>query len=340
MGSLIHYSGISTKIRAMERWRIKPEQFEQMAALESVPEAVRFLRSLPPYEKIFSGVEDKELHRGRIEQLLNLAQYEDFASLYQFANMKQRRFLDLYFMHYEIGIVKTCLRNGAGRRESAQDLSGFKEFFDRHSSVDLAQLSQCRSIDEVISGLKGTIYYSPLESLRQNGQAVLPACETAVDMLYFKTVWKIKEKYLSGQEKKDLTQCFGTRMDMLNLQWICRAKKYYHLPEGEIYAIIIPISLHLKKTEIRAMAQAEDVEQVYALIRNSWYGRLDLGNLEKGQSLEEPCREVIDRIYELTSRKEPYSASVLNSYLYFKEREIEKIITTIERIRYGVAAGI
>lgn len=340
MGSLIHYSGISTKIRAMERWRIKPEQFEQMAALESVPEAVRFLRSLPPYEKIFSGVEDKELHRGRIEQLLNLAQYEDFASLYQFANMKQRRFLDLYFMHYEIGIVKTCLRNGAGRRESAQDLSGFKEFFDRHSSVDLAQLSQCRSIDEVISGLKGTIYYSPLESLRQKGQAVLPACETAVDMLYFKTVWKIKEKYLSGQEKKDLPQCFGTRMDMLNLQWICRAKKYYHLPEGEIYAMIIPISLHLKKTEIRAMAQAEDVEQVYALIRNSWYGRLDLGNLEKGQSLEEPCREVIDRIYELTSRKEPYSASVLNSYLYFKEREIEKIITTIERIRYGVAAGI
>lgn len=59
---------------------------------------------------------------------MNLAQYEDFASLYQFANMKQRRFLDLYFMHYEIGIVKTCLRNGAGRREAAQDLSGFKEF--------------------------------------------------------------------------------------------------------------------------------------------------------------------------------------------------------------------
>ena len=116
MGSLISYSGISTKVRAMERWRIRPEQFEAMAALESVPEAVRFLRSIPPYEEIFSGVEDKELHRGRIEQLLNLAQYRDFARLYQFANIKQRRFLDLYFMHYEIGILKTCLRNGAGRR--------------------------------------------------------------------------------------------------------------------------------------------------------------------------------------------------------------------------------
>ena len=87
------------------------------------------------------------------------------------------------------------------------------------------------------------------------------------------------------------------------------------------------------------MAQAEDVEQVYGIIRSSWYGRLDLGSLERNQKLEEPCRQVIDRIYELTSRKEPYSASVLNSYLYFKEREIEKIITTIERVRYGVAAG-
>lgn len=56
MGSLISYSGISTKVRAMERWRILPEQFEAMAALESVPEAVRFLRSIPPYEEIFSGV--------------------------------------------------------------------------------------------------------------------------------------------------------------------------------------------------------------------------------------------------------------------------------------------
>mgnify|MGYP000225977004 FL=1 len=38
------------------------------------------------------------------------------------------------------------------------------------------------------------------------------------------------------------------------------------------------------------------------------------------------AKELTDKIYELTSRKEPYSAAVLNSYLYFKEREIEQII--------------
>ena len=33
MGSLITYSGIATKVKAMERWRIKDGQFEEMGSL-------------------------------------------------------------------------------------------------------------------------------------------------------------------------------------------------------------------------------------------------------------------------------------------------------------------
>ena len=47
MGSLIAYSGIATKVKAMERWRIKDEQFLEMAALETVPDAVQYLRACP-----------------------------------------------------------------------------------------------------------------------------------------------------------------------------------------------------------------------------------------------------------------------------------------------------
>ncbi len=201
------------------------------------------------------------------------------------------------------------------------------------------QLSQCRSIEDVIRGLKGSAYYEPLEKLLEQGKATLPACETAMDMLYFKTIWKIKDKYLSKAEAKMLAQCFGTKMDMLNFQWICRAKKYYNLSEGDIYALIIPIQYHVTKKEIQTMAQAENMEQVYGVIKNSWYKCQDIeGLMEHG--LGNGAKELTDKIYELTSRKEPYSAAVLNSYLYFKEREIEQIITTIEQIRYGMTARI
>ena len=339
MGSLIAYSGIATKVKAMERWRIKDEQFLEMAALETVPDAVQYLRAFLPYREIFGQVEDKDLHRGNIEQHLNLSQYRDFAKLYQFANIKQRRFLDLYFMHYEITILKTCLRNAAGHREQRRDLSMFRDFFGRHSALDLITLSQSQSMEEFIGNLKGSAYYGPLYQMLQNGRVTLPACETALDMLYFRSMWKIKDKYLSKNEQKIISQCFGTRMDMLNLQWICRSKKFYRLEPGEIYAMLIPIQLHLTRKEISRMVEAENLDILYGLIEASWYGRTGLVHLDEDQDLDHLAHDIIDRIYLKTSRKDPYSIAILNSYLYFKEREIERIITTIEKIRYGLGAS-
>ena len=75
---------------------------------------MQYLRAFLPYREIFGQVEDKDLHRGNIEQHLNLSQYRDFAKLYQFANIKQRRFLDLYFMHYEITILKNLSEKCGG----------------------------------------------------------------------------------------------------------------------------------------------------------------------------------------------------------------------------------
>lgn len=339
MGGLITYSGITTKVKAMERWRLSEGQFEEMSSLESVAEAVRYLKRFPPYGEIFQGVDEEDLHRGLIEQRLNLSQYRDFAKLYKFADIKQRHFLDLYFMHYEIFILKTCLRNAAGRREERQDLSLFEDFFKRHSSLDLIALSQSKSMEEFISSLKGSPYYGSLNAMLQKGKVTLPACETALDMLYFRAMWKIKNKYLPKKEQKIMTQCFGARMDMLNLQWLCRAKKYYDLPPGEIYACLIPIQLHLTRKEISFMAEAEGMQELMSLIKHCWYGRLGKLPLEEETDMDLLAREVVDKIYEATSRKDPYSIAILNSYLYFKEREISRIVTAIEKIRYGVGAN-
>lgn len=335
MGDLTGYSGICTKIRAMERWRLSESQLKRLEESTAVSEAVEYLKTFPPYRKVLEGA-GEELHRGQIEERLKQTLYLDFASLYRFSNLKQRHFLDLYFMHYEIQILKTCLRNGAGRQEEKQELSGFLEFFNRHSAIDLEALSHCTSIGEFIRCLKGTPYYEALTELERTGRAAIPACETAMDMVYFRTMWKVKDKYLSKEEREIITQCFGTRMDMLNLQWIVRAKKYYRLKEGAVYELLIPASLHLKKKELQEMAGAEDVGQVFEIIRRSWYRKAGLGQVNDSRQLERLAREITNRVYERTWQREPYSIAALNSCLYFKEQEAGRIVTAIERIRYGM----
>ncbi len=46
-GGLLSYSGITTKVRAMERPSITDRQFGEMSTLESVSDAVEYLRRLP-----------------------------------------------------------------------------------------------------------------------------------------------------------------------------------------------------------------------------------------------------------------------------------------------------
>ena len=55
---LLAYSGISTKIRAMESNLITEQQFRKMAMLEDVRSAADYLKQLPAYADIFSGQDD------------------------------------------------------------------------------------------------------------------------------------------------------------------------------------------------------------------------------------------------------------------------------------------
>lgn len=93
MGSLITYSG--DRCQACRDARAFPHgcEFSVLAGMENVPAAVEYLKSSPAYRDVFSGVENEELHRSKIEELLWHSLYGDFSRLFRFANGTQRKFL-------------------------------------------------------------------------------------------------------------------------------------------------------------------------------------------------------------------------------------------------------
>lgn len=338
MGGLLAYSGITTKVKAMESHFITDDGFREMASLESVPDAVEYLMHIPSYASIFSSLEEDKLHRGVIEQKLMLSLYDDFAKLYRFSNLSQRKFLDLYFMHYEIALLKKCLRNALGNQNFDFDLSAFQEFLDKHSKLDFAKLASCENLAELVNQLEGTPYAAILDHLSDVEEPTLFDYEMHLDLMYFKAVWKIKSRQLTKNEKKVLSQCFGSKLDMLNIQWIYRSKKYYNLSSTDIYSLLIPVQYHLKREEIIKMAEAGNLDEFYNALRSTFYGSLELTDLSDKPDLEGLYEKVLNRIHRITSQRDPYSMATLNSYLYFKELEVHKLITVIESIRYGIGA--
>lgn len=335
MSSLLAYSGLATKIRAMKSNLIREEEYREIASFHSVPEVVSFLKRHSAYNEEFQNMDDASLHRGQVEMHLHHTLYKDFSKIYRFSNIKQRSFLSLYFTKYEVSLLKNCFRTIFNKNTVQLNQIGDPTLFENHFSFPVMKLNDSSSTEELIQNLKGSVYYEQLWVVLNNAGSTLFDYETALDMLYFKASWKTLHKYFSGKELSILSENFGSKIDMLNIQWIYRSKKYYKMTPADIYALIIPIQYKLKKEEITAMAESESIEALADAIRASYYGR----HFQEASpsSLEKMYRSILNKIHQAAVRKYPYSVACVHSYLYSKENEVYKLTTALEGIRYGLS---
>lgn len=340
MRGLLAYSGLTTKVRAMTGQFLTRDQYRAMAALESVPEAVEFLRAFPAYAGVFPDMDSEDLHRGTIERLLAGSLYRDYARLYRFASIKQRRFFKLYFMHFEIDIMKSCLRNAAAHQPVPVGLSRYEEFFRSHSKLNLAAIGTAATTDEFIDSLEGTIYYPLLARIRDSGDGGHFDYEMALDLYYFNVTWKAIKKNIPKREQETILQGFGTKLDLLNLQWIYRTKRYYTIPGEEVKKLLIPIRYRLRGSQLEQLIAAESMDEYFSALSETWYGaRTRQAALDEKPNLEILYDVILAHIHKTAAAKNPYSIASLYSYLYFKEDELRKIVTVIEGIRYRLDAG-
>lgn len=335
MGDLLSYSGLSTKIRAMQSRLLTTDQYREMAELKSVPQAVSYLKQKPAYQDTWASLQEEELHRGKIEQMLVNSIYEDFTKIYRFSNIKQRKFLNLYFGRYEISIMKECLNKIFDHRDVDLDLSLFKPFFDKHSRLDINRLTASVSIEEFVMNLKGTPYFHPLHSLARLEEPTLFDYEMALDLYYFSTIWKTKDKILTKKDLEEITRAYGNKFDLLNIQWIYRSKRYYQMDSADIYALLIPVNYKLRKKEISAMVETENLGAFEAVLSQTYYGRR-YEKLGPG-TMEEMYAYIMKYVLARESKQDPYSVATIYCYLYFKEHEIDRLTTVLECIRYGTA---
>ena len=336
MGSVLSYSGLSTKIRAMQSRLVTDEQLEEIVQLPNVPQVTAYLKRTPEYQNIWSGLDENDLHRGQVEKLLKKSIFLNFSRLYHFANQEQRTFLSLYSKRYEIRVLKEIMTNLFDHRDTDPvDISPYRDFFRHHSKLDIDRLTACTNMDEFIAALKGNDFFIPLSQVNERGNATLFDFGMALDLSYFSQIWNVRKKLFKGNDLKQITKAYGEKFDMLNLQFIFRSKRYFSMAPADIYALLIPMNYKLKKEEIRAIVEAATYEESQQLFRRTYYGK-KYEHLS-AHNLEEFYNYMLRSTLEKEARRDPYSVAMLYSYMYHKEHEVNRLTIAIECIRYGVA---
>lgn len=336
MGNLRTYSGITTKIRAMQAKLLTEADYENIANLKTVPEVIEYLKEKPAYTKYINRMDTSLYHRGDVEKVLTQSFYDDYTRIFRFVGMEQKKFLKAYWKRYEIDLINYCLRIVFNHYDVPFDIDYKKEIFDKYSQLSVSKLVLSKNVEELIDNLKGTEYYSPLQTLRESGAATLYDYDLTLELYYFSVMWKEEKRLLKGKERDIFIKDYGMRIDLTNIRWIYRAKKYYNMLPPDIYMMMIPIQYRFSKEEFKAMVEAPTVEEFIKQVGLTRYG--NKLTFEEGHMLEQQSREILKAAYLSDRRHNPYSVATMNAYLFLKEEEIRKIVSALECIRYGLSS--
>ena len=159
------------------------------------------------------------------------------------------------------------------RNTDPVDVSPYRDFFRKHSKLDVDRLIACTTMEELIGALKGHEFYQPLSGIQNHESALLFDYGMALDLYYFTQIWNVRKKLFTGNDLKEITKAYGEKFDMLNLQFIFRSKRFFHMAPADIYALLIPMNYKLKKEDIHDLVEATSYEDARKLFRRTYYGR-------------------------------------------------------------------
>ena len=135
-------------------------------------------------------------------------------------------------------------------------------------------------------------------------------------------------------------------IDLQNINWIIRLKRFYDLPLEAVMATIVPGGLNLDKDVIDELYRAQNVTSIIGGFLKSKYPGLSA--MLSSQTPDSTSRlTLIRRILEEIMKQEvhrllagyPFTIGIVLSYFILKRSELERIRTILNAKQYSGRTG-
>jgi len=258
----------------------------------------------------------------------------------------------LRFVPYLDGPRKDLLTVWIGRREGAQAKRVFRAIRsgreDREalratltripgSRVPYDRLLAARNFEDIEDLLRGTTFYralkEPLRRLIQDGGSLF-SLEMALDVEIERRIGDALAA-LPREDRSALEPLLGYRVDILNLYWVYRAKRYYSMTPEEILNYLMPDRYKVRLPALRALARAETMDAFFEAAAGIPQGDFLLSAPRDDElGLDRERRRRLRTRAERVFRTGGPGFPTAMAYLYLKELEAEDLIKIVEDIRY------
>ncbi|MCC8161338.1 MAG: V-type ATPase subunit [Oscillospiraceae bacterium] len=334
----VEYSAVAAKLKAMHSKFLTYEDYEELLAKKSVNDICGYLKTTAGYGEVLSGVNERDAHRGAMEVLLDSELVNEYVRLYNFMDHSKRSLMELWFMRYEVEFLKRAIRHIYTHEENSDDeidRGKFNAFFETHTKINREVMMNAKSLSDCIEACKDTPFAKTLQRA-ENLDADFFSMGMMLDWRYYSAIWRAIGKNLNGDKEKLFKKLIGSEIDMLNLMWIYRGKKYFKFPNEIIFTYILPIRYRISEEVMRQLVNAESIEKFTDTVnRSTIYGALFEGCGE-GRFPEENYRYIYNKLSKSIFVNHSESMVAVYTYLNLKETELKNITTIIEGIRYSI----
>lgn len=334
--SVMKYSAVITKIKGMYSKLLSTENYTELMNKKNVNGIVSWLKLSAGYGHTLEKVNEYTIHRGEFERLFVRALLDDCKRIYRLLGNNEKLLLKALMTRFEYDSLKTIIRSFQTHTSPPnifyEDLRVNNIGFG--TGIDLWKCAEAKSLHELAEILKETKYYTIFKPFVVGDREYTDInIEMSLDNDYLLGTMDALSKLLSGDQKKGAEDFWGQEIDIMNILWIYRCKKYYNNTKEEILVHIVPYRYKISKEFISNLASS-DIKEFKSIMLQTKYGKIF--DNDDDRIWEQNLRIFLYKLYKHHLRSDTYNFASIMAYVYLKEVDIKNIITITEGVRYNL----
>lgn len=323
MTNRLKYPALNAKMKGMYANHLDVEELDELLRQNTLKDAIYFLKAkFPNLESL-----NENTHRKELEQELNNLFIVDILKLCKYLNKEETEIFMQFLSKYEINCVKNVFRNVTTNRNVKINLKNIDNWTEKmfFSINGINQVTEETEFLEIIKSEKYYTIFKEYENIIEN--APLEKIEVELDKFYFQEVYKLSKKV-----NKEFQDMIGTEIDLLNIIWIYRAKKYFNYSENEILDIIIPVRYKLNNEKFLRLINSNDFEEMKNILSETIYKNV----FEYELTLDNEKDRYLYNKYLRLFKTKLFNICTVFCNINLIDIEIKNIINIIEGIRYNI----
>lgn len=326
------FYAVNTKIQSKKGSITDSRFWDKLVESNSIEQLSDLLKNNKEFGKIFNDISVDGSRRVNLETAISRFRKIEIEILLHYFSGNYKMFLKTFLMEEEINDLSLILR----KLSRGESLEGIKDRFihsDEFKTLDFDELLTANSVEQCIRKLDGTLYYNGLKNLTSEDALKR---EFHIEMKAYAVLYNTlltAANDLDKQDVKEAKEVIGLKVDLLNIQWIFRALKYYKIMPEEILIYSLDGGSNINYGRLKNLCYSKSLDEFKQLVKN--YLGFDL--FKDLHDTEIDINSATGSyMFNYLKKKSYHGIGVVISFIYIVDIIINDLTSLTEAMKYGV----